>query len=142
MVLTDHRLVGGDLHYVKAVNFTELVFLGQCGTRHTRKLAVHTEIVLEGDGCKRFVLFLYLYAFLCLNRLMQAVGIASAGHQTTCKGIYDHYTVFVDHIVHVTLHTTVCSDRLIHMMRDLGILGIGKVRKSEEGFCLFGTLGR
>ena len=49
-ILTDDRLVGGDLNNVKIIYLSELGLLGHGGTRHTRKLGIKTEEILEGNG--------------------------------------------------------------------------------------------
>ena len=50
LVLAGHRLVGGNHHYLKAVDLVEFHRLGLGGTGHAGKLVVHAEEVLEGDG--------------------------------------------------------------------------------------------
>src|SRR5437867_11968170 len=49
LVLADGRLVRRDDHGLEAVDFLELVGLGIGRARHAGELAVHAEIVLEGD---------------------------------------------------------------------------------------------
>ena len=141
VILADHGLVGGNLHHVQAVDLTELVVLGHGGTRHTRELLVHTEVVLEGDGGQGLVLLLDLHPFLGLNGLMETVREAAAGHESACEGVHDHDTLLVDHIVHVQLHTAVGLDGLIDVVGQGGVLGVGEVGDLEEGLGLTGTAG-
>ena len=51
-VVSDYRLVGRYNDYVHVVDVAELVFLGLCRTGHSGELVVHSEVVLEGDGCE------------------------------------------------------------------------------------------
>ena len=51
---TGNGFVGRYFNNIKLVNFLKLGFLGHSRTGHTRKLAVKTEEVLKGYGCKRF----------------------------------------------------------------------------------------
>ena len=142
VIQANHRLIGGDLDNVKRINFTEFIFFGQSGTRHTRKLAIHTEVVLEGDGSKCLILFLYLHAFFCLYCLVQAVGIATTGHQTSRKGINDHNPLLVNNVINVAVHATVCFDCLLNVVRKRCVFGIVKVFNTKEFLCLFSTLCR
>ena len=50
VVYSCNRLVSRHLDNVKTVYLPELVLLGERSTRHTRKLFVKSEIVLEGDS--------------------------------------------------------------------------------------------
>ena len=61
-VVADHGLVGGDDHHFHLVDLAELVGLGGGGTGHAGDLLVEAEIVLQGDGGERLVLFLDLDA--------------------------------------------------------------------------------
>ena len=53
-VYARNRLVCGYFNNVQLVYFLELRFFCHSGTRHTRKLVVKAEEVLEGNGCKGF----------------------------------------------------------------------------------------
>ena len=138
MILADHRHIGRYDYHIQLIDFAELLLLGQCGTGHTGQLAVHTEVVLEGDGGKRLVFLLNADAFLRLNRLVQPVGETATGHKTSGKGIHDHDAVLVDHVIHVQLHAAMRLDCLIDMMRQSCVLGIGigSGGQAEEFFCL------
>ena len=67
---------------------------------------------------------------------MQAVGIASAGHESAGKGIDDHNAVFIDNIIDIALHNTVSTDCLIDMVRDLGVFDIVQILNAKELLCL------
>ena len=73
---------------------------------------------------------------------MQTVGIAAPGHQTTGKGIDDHHALVVHDVVHVPLHDTVRTDRLVDVVGDFGVFLIGKIFNTEESLRLFGACRR
>ena len=90
LVLADRRQVGRDHDRLEAVDLLELVGLGVGRTGHAGELAVHAEVVLERDRGERLVLALDRHAFLRLDRLVQAVAPAPAGHQPAGELVDDH----------------------------------------------------
>ena len=88
-IVADHGFIGGDLHDVKAVDLAEFLFFGESRTGHTGELFVQAEIVLEGNGGKRFGFAADSNALFGFDGLMQAVGIAAADHDTSRKRIND-----------------------------------------------------
>ena len=110
VVLADHRLVGGDHHHVELVDLVELGGLGVGRAGHAGELLVHAEVVLEGDGGERLVLALDLDAFLGLDRLVQAVGPAPAGHHAAGELVDDDDLAVLDQVVDVALEQ-VCARR-------------------------------
>jgi hypothetical protein len=66
-VVADHRLVGRDDHRLQVVDLVELVGFGVGGAGHAGQLAVHAEVVLEGDRGERLVLVLDRHALLRLD---------------------------------------------------------------------------
>ena len=108
-IFTDNRTVGGDLHYVHAVDLTELFFLGESGTSHTGFLCIFIEEVLEGDRSKGLALSLDLHMLFCLDGLMESIGITATRHDTAGELIDDEDLVVFYHIVAVTEHEVVCS---------------------------------
>ena len=140
MIHSRQGTVGGDLHYVKIIDLAKLRLFGQGGTGHTGKLAVQTEIILEGNGCQCFGFLLNIHPFFGFDGLMETLGIASTGHHTTRKGIHDDNLTVLDHVVLVAVHRTTGSDGLIDMVIQNGIFGIGKVFHGKEAFSLGNTV--
>ncbi len=70
-VLADGRTVRRNDHRFQIVNLLELVGLGIRRSGHACQLAVHAEIILEGDRGQRLVLLLDRHTFLGFHRLMQ-----------------------------------------------------------------------
>jgi hypothetical protein len=90
-------LDGRDDHRFQTVDLVELVGFGVGRAGHAGQLAVHAEVVLEGDRGERLVLGLDLHAFLGLDGLVQAVGPAPAGHQAAGEFVDDdHFAVLHD----------------------------------------------
>ena len=77
-VVSDHVPVGGDDHDRQLVDVAELLVLGHGGTGHARELLVHAEVVLQRDGRERLVLLANVHALLGLDRLVQALRVATA----------------------------------------------------------------
>ena len=105
--------------------------VGLTGTGHARQLAVQTEVVLEGDGREGLALALHLDALFRLDRLMQTLVEASAVHQTAGELVDDQHLAVLDDVVDVELHDAVRLDRLIDMVLDGKVLGIGEVLEME-----------
>ena len=131
-VLSDHRTVGGNGHYIQLVNAAEFFLLRLGGTRHAGDFLIHAEIVLEGDGGERFAFALDLNVLLGFNRLMEAVGIAAAGHKAAGEFIYDDNLSVLDNVVNVALHHYIGSERSQNVVMKLGVLGIGQVLNIES----------
>ena len=81
VVYTYDGLVRGYLDNVELIDGLEFLCLGRGGAGHTGELAVETEVVLESDGRKSFVLLLHINMLLGLYRLMQTLGIAPPEHE-------------------------------------------------------------
>ena len=70
--------VGRDDHHVELVDLVELFGLGVGRAGHARELAVHAEVVLEGDVASVWFSRSILTLLLRLDRLVQAVAPAAA----------------------------------------------------------------
>ena len=62
---------------------------------------------------------------------MQAVGEAASGHDAARERVDDDDLVVLDDIVRVAVHDAVRAERLIDVVGDLGVLGIGEVLDAE-----------
>ena len=121
---TDDRLVRRDLDHVEVVNAAEFLFLRERRAGHAGELAVQTEEVLECDRGKRLVFARDGNALFCLDRLMEALVVAPAVHQSAGKLVdNDDLTVF-DHVVDVLFHEAARLHGLIDVVRKRGILRV------------------
>ena len=82
LIDTDDGTVGGNLDDIHAVDLTELALLRQGCTGHAALFVEFIEKVLEGDRRKGPALTLDLDVLLCLDRLVQTVGVTASGHNT------------------------------------------------------------
>ena len=143
LVLADHRPVGRNHHRLEAVYLVEFVGFGIGGTGHAGELAVHAEVVLEGDRGKGLVLGLDLHPFLGLNRLVQTVRPAASGHQATGEFVDDHHFTVLHHILLVAVIQRVGAQGRIEMVhqRDVGRLVEARaaLQHAQTGQDLFGV---
>ena len=115
IVMAGYWSVGRDDNHVKFVDFPELPCLGLCSTGHTGKLVVHTEIVLESDGCKSLGCSLDLHVFLGLDSLMESVAPAPSLHDTAGLLIDNlDLAVFRNDIIDVLVKHRISLKELIH----------------------------
>ena len=101
IVHADHLHVGGNDHHFQVVDLLELLGFGVGGAGHAGQLLVHAEVVLEGDGGQGLVFVFDLDRFLGLQGLVQAVGVAPAGHEAPGEFVDDDDLAFLDDVVHV-----------------------------------------
>ena len=111
---------------LEAIDLLEFVGLGVGRAGHAGKLAVHAEVVLEGDGRDRLILFADLDAFLRFDRLMQAVGPATAGHGAAGEFVDDDDFAAPHDVFDVALVDRVGPQRRVQVMHQADIRGIVK----------------
>ena len=92
---TCNGAVGRNFYNIEFVDVPELTSLCNSRTRHTSQLMIHTEVVLQRNRSESLRCSLYLYVFLGLNSLVQAITPTTAFHDTTC--------LFVDYL-YLTVH--------------------------------------
>ena len=139
VVDTLYRTVGRNCDNVQLVNFTEFVFLCHCRTGHARQLGVQTEIVLECDGCQGLGFLCDLYAFLCLDCLVQTVIETTSQHLTSGKLVDDDNFAVLDDIVDILPHHAVCFQCLVDMVQQRHVFRIHQIVHSEVLFCFLDT---
>ena len=124
LVLAPGRAVGRDDHGLEAVDLLELEGLGVGGAGHAGELAVHAEVVLEGDRGQGLVLGLDAHAFLGLDRLVQAVGPAPAGHQATGELVDDDDLAVLHHVLLVAVVEGVGAQGGVEVMHQQDVAGV------------------
>ena len=87
--------------------------LGRGGAGHAGELVIEAEIVLEGDRGERLVLRLDGHVLLGFERLMQAFGIAPAGHHAAGELVDDDDLVVLDDVILVALEQLVGAQGLV-----------------------------
>jgi len=98
-ILPLHWPMGRNHHGLQTVDFHEFVSFRVGGTGHAGQLAVHAEVVLEGDGGQGLVLVLDFHPFLGFHGLMQAVGPAPSRHQTAGEFVHDDHFPVLHHVL-------------------------------------------
>ena len=119
-ILTYYRTVCRNGYNIKFVDVPELASLRFSCTGHTRQLAVHTEVVLQGDGCKCLCGSLNLNTLLGLNSLVQTVRVAAALHNTASLFIHNlNLAVTVYNVLVILLKESVGFKQLVYSMYTL-----------------------
>ena len=131
-VLADHRLVRRDHDDLELVDLVALHGLGVRGTRHSRELVVHPEVVLERDRGEGLALALDLHPLLRLDRLVQAVAPATARHDPAGELVDDDHLAFLDHVVDVALEEDVGLQRLVDVVDRQHVRGVVEVVDAEK----------
>ena len=72
-IITSNRFIGRDNNYIQFVDIPELACFRLGRTGHTGKLMIHTEIVLQRDGCESLRCAFHFHVLFCFNCLMQTV---------------------------------------------------------------------
>ena len=139
LVNTGNRLIRRDLDNIQAINLTEFGFLRKSCTCHTGKFLIHTEVVLECNGSKRFGFSFDLYALFRLDCLMQAIAESAAIHKTSGKVINDDDLTICDNVFLVTFHRTISFQGIIDIVLKIEVLRIRKVIHAEVLLCLLDT---
>ena len=98
------------------IDLLELERLRIRSTGHARELGIHAEIVLERDRCERLVFALDRHAFLRLDRLVQAVGPASARHQAPGEFIDDDHLAVLHDVMLVAVEQRMRAQRRVQMV--------------------------
>ena len=132
VVVADHVAVGRHHQHVEVVDLVELGRFGVGGAGHAGELLVHAEVVLEGDRRERLVLALDLDVLLRLDRLVQAVAPAPAGHQPAGELVDDQDLAVLHHVVDVALVEGVGAQRLVHVVERVDLARVVEVRDAEH----------
>ena len=114
-VLADHLAVGRDGHDLELVDLVELLGLGHRRAGHPGQLVVQAEVVLEGDRGEGHALALDAQALLGLDRLVQALAPAPAGHLAAGELVDDDDLAVLDDVVPVALVERVGAQRLLEV---------------------------
>ena len=98
---------------------------------HAAELLVDAEVVLVADGGQGLVFFLNLHAFLGLDRLVQTVRPAPAGHLAAGEFVDDDDLAFFDEVIHVALVQGVRTQGLRYVVQPRDVFGIVQVADAE-----------
>ena len=123
LVVPDYWPVGGNHHHIQLVDAPEFACFRLCGTGHTGKLVIHTEVVLESNGCEGLGCSLNLHVFLSLNGLVQTVRPSAAFHDTAGGLVHNLHLVVHDDVVDILGEHCVCLEQLDYGVDALALEG-------------------
>ena len=132
LVPADHRHVRRNHHRFEMVDLLKLERLGIRGARHAGELAVHAEIVLERDRCERLVLALDRHALFRFDRLVQAIGPAATGHQTSSEFVDDHHLAVLHDVLLIAVEQRVRAERRVQVMHETDVLRVVETRSRRD----------
>src|SRR5207248_4525160 len=131
------RPVGGNDHDFQLVNLVELGGLGFGSSGHAGELAVHAEIILEGDGSQRLVFALDLDFFFGFDGLVQAIGPAAARHHAAGEIINNDDLAIFDYVLDIAVVERVGLDGGLHVMLEVPVLRVGDIADAQKALDLF-----
>ncbi|OPZ61410.1 MAG: hypothetical protein BWY88_00243 [Synergistetes bacterium ADurb.Bin520] len=132
VILTDHGTVRGEHHHGETVDLFELLRFRGGGPRHTRQLAVHAEVVLDGHRGEGLIFPANAHSLFGLDGLVEAVGVPATEHEPTGELVHDDDLPVFHHVVHVALEKMPCLQGLEDLMGHLGAGQIGKEPRHLE----------
>ena len=91
--------VGRNFHHVQLVDFPKFTSFRYGSTRHPRKFAVHSKVILKRNGGKSLRHCFNLHIFLCLNSLVEPIAVTATIHNTAGLLINDHHLIVHHHIL-------------------------------------------
>ena len=135
VVVADHRPVGGDGHDLELVDLVELLGLGHRRAGHAGQLVVEPEEVLEGDRGEGDGLALDAQPLLGLDRLVEALAPAAAGHLAPGELVDDDDLAVLDDVVAVALVQRVGPERRVEVAGEPRV-GVVQVLDAEPASIL------
>ncbi len=123
-VIADHRHVRRDDNDFEAIDLLKLERLGIRRAGHPGQVVIQPEIVLEGNRGDGLVFLLDRHAFLRLDRLVQAVRPAPAGHRPAREFIDDDDFAVLDDVFDVPVEHHVRAQCRVEMMQQANIGGV------------------
>ena len=139
VVLADHLAVGRDGHDLELVDLVELLGLGHRRAGHAGQLVVQAEVVLERDRGEGHALALDAQALLGLDRLVEALAPAAAGHLAAGELVDDDDLAVLDDVVAVALVQRVGAQRLLEVAGEARV-GVVHVLDAEPALHLLDAL--
>src|SRR5579884_2380579 len=110
----------------------ELRLLGLGRAGHPRQLAVHPEVVLEGDGGEGLALLLDPHPLLGLDGLVEAVAVPPPEHQPARELVHDDDLPVLHHVLHVPAEQGVGPQRLLGVVHQLDVPGVREVVHAQH----------
>ena len=115
VVESNHVAIGRDRHNAELVDLAELGGFGHRRACHAGQLRVEAEEVLQGDRREGLVLGLDLDALLRLDRLVQALVVATAVQNAAGVLVDDEHLAVDDHVVAILLEQLLRADGVVEV---------------------------
>ena len=116
--------VGRERRHVETVNLAKFLGVGHGRTGHAGELLIEAEVVLQGDRRHRHRLAFYLNAFLGLDCLVQAVGVAPAGHEPAGEVVHDDDLPVLYHVLLVAVEEILGLQGVVQVVGQVEEAGI------------------
>ncbi len=126
-----HRLVGRDRDHAELVDLVELRGLGHGRTGHAGELLVEAEVVLQGDGREGLVLLADGHALLGLDRLVQAVVVATPREHAAGVLVDDEHLAVHDDVLLVVAEQLLGLDGVVEERDERGVGRLVEVLDAE-----------
>ena len=139
VVVADHRPVGRDRDDLEVVDLVELLGLGHRRAGHAGELVVQPEVVLERDRGERPGLALDPQPLLRLDRLVEALAPAPAGHLAPGELVDDDDLAVLDDVVAVAPVQRVRLERGVEVAGEPRV-GVVQVVDAEQALDLVDAL--
>ena len=124
LIIARHRHIGWDFNHIQLVDFREFIRFRRRRAGHAGQLRVKPEVILEGDGSQRLILWLDRHMFLGFQGLMQAIGIAPAFHHAPGEFINNDDLVLPDNVFNIACEQGVRPQGLVHVMHERHIFSV------------------
>ena len=132
VIFSNHRHIRRNDDHVQTVNVAELAFLGLGRSGHSGEVVEQAEQILERDRGERLVLAPYLDAFFGFDRLVDAVGVAPAVHQTAGKLVDDDHFAFFNDVLLIEMKEIPRFECRVELMRQLDIALIVEILNAQH----------
>ena len=120
-VAAHHRAVRRDDHDLEAIDLQELRGFGIGRAGHARELFVEAEEVLESDRRDGLVFLADAHTLFGLDRLMQAIGPAAAGHGAAGELVDDDDLTVANDVFDITPVQRMGAQRRIEVMHQADV---------------------
>ncbi|CCY91854.1 uncharacterized protein BN461_02208 [Bacteroides sp. CAG:1076] len=111
-----NRTVCRNNYYIQLINIPEFSGFCFCCTGHTRKLMIHTEVILQSNSCKSLSCSFNLNTFLSFYSLVQSVAPTTTVHDTSCLFVDNLNLSVHNDIISIFFEHCICFKQLIDCM--------------------------
>ena len=136
-IIANNIAVSRNWHYLEAVRIYQFSSFSLCSSGHARQFVVHTEIVLQCDGCQRLVFFVNTKTFFCFDSLVNTLTPTATFKNASSEFIDDLHFATINDVVLVAaiqLFSFQSNCKLVHQVL---LNGVVQVVDTEAFFDFF-----